>query len=177
VTRRAVVRLAGAVYSVPSRWAGLDVTVHVGPSTVTIVGRDQTPVVHPRKRFGERAVDYRHYLPELARKPQAVRQVLPDLLRDLGAPFPRVWEHLQAAHGDREAARLLAKILGELETRGPAAVIAALEAVLATGGPIGLAALVTATPTRAEVPPALRDVAITSGSAADYDRWLVGALA
>ena len=47
-------------------------------------------IVHPRKRFGQRSIDYRHYLPELARKPQAVRQVLPDLLRDLGAPFPAV---------------------------------------------------------------------------------------
>ena len=72
------------MYSVWTRWAGLDLVVRVGPSTVTIVGRDGTRVQHPRKRFGERSIDYRHYLAELARKPQAVRQVLPDLLRDLG---------------------------------------------------------------------------------------------
>lgn len=174
VTRRAVVRLDGAVYSVPSRWAGLDVVVRVGPSTVTIVGRDDVRVVHPRKRFGERAIDYRHYLPELARKPQALRQVLPDLLRDLGAPFPAVWDRLHAAHGDREAARLLAKILGELHTRGEAAVIPALTAVLATGAPLAFASIVAAAPPRVDLPPALRDVDVASGCAADYDDWLRG---
>lgn len=74
----------------------------IGPTTVTIVGRDGTGIVHARKRFGERSIDYRHYLPELARKPQAVRQVLPDLLRDLGAPFPAVWDQLLTVHSPRE---------------------------------------------------------------------------
>lgn len=174
VTRRALVRLEGAVYSVPTRWAGLDVIVRVGPTAVTIVGPDQTTVVHPRKRFGERAIDYRHYLPELARKPQALRQVLPDLLRDLGAPFPAVWARLQATHDDHDAARLLAKILGELHTRGADAVIPALHAVLATGAPLGLASIVTATPTPIDIPPVLRDVDVRSGCAADYDAWLRG---
>ena len=58
--------------------------MRIGATTVTIVGRDGTRILHPRKRFGQRSIDYRHYLSELARKPQAVRQVLPDLLRDLG---------------------------------------------------------------------------------------------
>src|SRR5215210_4615918 len=123
VSPRALVRLEGAGYSVPSRWAGLDLVVRIGATTVTIVGREGTRILHPRKRFGQRSVDYRHYLSELARKPQAVRQVLPDLLRDLGDPFSAVWDHFQAAHGPREAARLLAKILGELETRGAADVV------------------------------------------------------
>jgi transposase len=174
VTRRAVVRFDGAVYSVPSRWAGLDVVVRIGPSAVTIVGRDDAAVVHPRKRFGERSIDYRHYLPELARKPQALRQVLPDVLRDLGAPFPAVWARLHGAHGDREAARLLAKILGELAVRGAAAVIPALEAVLATDAPIALAAVIGAVPTTIDIPPALREVEIATGRAADYDTWLLG---
>ena len=84
VSPRALVRLEGAVYSVPSRWAGLDLIVRIGATTVTIVGREGTRILHPRKRFGQRSIDYRHYLSELARKPQAVRQVLPELLRDLG---------------------------------------------------------------------------------------------
>ena len=176
VTPRAVVRLGGAVYSVPSRWAGLDLIVRVGPSTVTIVGRDGTPIRHARKRFGERAIDYRHYLPELARKPQAVRQVLPDLLRDLGAPFPAVWDHLHAAHGPREAARLFAKILGELDRRGAMEVIAALEAALASGTPLVVARSAMASPVvHVDVPAPLRDLDIASGCAADYDAWLVGA--
>ena len=40
VSPRALVRLEGAFYSVPSRWAGLDLVVHIGATTVTIVGRE-----------------------------------------------------------------------------------------------------------------------------------------
>jgi transposase len=173
---RALIRLEGAWYSVPSRWAGLDLTVRVGPSTVTIIGRDGTCIQHPRRRFGERAIDYRHYLPELARKPQAVRQVLPDLLRDLGAPFTAVWDQLSTAHPPRETARLFAKVLGQLDLLGPAIVVPALTAALASGTPL----LLACTPTMAdapalEIPACLRDIDVASGCAADYDAWLVGA--
>jgi len=173
VTPRALVRVEGAYYSVSSRWAGFDLIVRVGATRVTIVGKDGTRIVHPRKRFGQRSIDYRHYLPELARKPQAVRQVLPDLLRDLGAPFPAVWDHLQAAHGPRDAARLFAKILGELETRGAADVVPTLEAALASGTPLIVArrAVPAAAPV-VDVPAPLRDVDVPSGCAADYDAWL-----
>jgi transposase len=177
VTPRALVRLEGAVYSVWTRWAGLDLVVRIGASTVTIVGHDGTSVQHPRKRFGERAIDYRHYLAELARKPQAVRQVLPDLLRDLGAPFPAIWDQLHGAHGPREAARLFAKVLGQLQLHGAAIVVPALTVALATGTPL----LLALTPARAPidrmapdaVPASLRAVDVGSGCAADYDDWLV----
>lgn len=179
VSPRALVRLEGAYYSVPTRWAGLDLTVRIGATRVTIVGRDGTRIAHPRKRFGQRSIDFRHYLPELARKPQAVRQVLPDLLRDLGAPFPAVWEHFQAAHPPREAARLFAKVLGQLETQGVDVVVPALHRALQTGTPVLLA--LTPTPDavvrlQTEVVPAgLRAVDVPSGCAADYDRWLAEA--
>jgi len=177
VTPRALVRLEGAVYSVWTRWAGLDLVVRVGASTVTIVGRDGSLVQHPRKRFGERSIDYRHYLTELARKPQAVRQVLPDLLRDLGAPFPAIWDQLRGAHDPREAARLFAKVLGQLETQGAAVVVPALTAALATGTPL----LLALTPPRPSVdrlapdgvPASLCAIEVGSGCAADYDGWLV----
>ena len=177
VTPRALVRLEGAVYSVWTRWAGLDLVVRVGPSTVTIVGRDGTRVHHPRKRFGQRSIDYRHYLSELARKPQAVRQVLPDLLRDLGAPFPAIWDQLHGAHGPRDAARLFAKVLGQLDTHGAAVVVPALTVGLATGTPLLLA--LTPAPARDcltpdAVPAVLRDLDVGSGCAADYDGWLAG---
>ena len=173
VAPRAIVRLEGAVYSVPSRWAGLDLVVRIGATTITIVGKDGTPITHPRKRFGQRSIDYRHYLPELARKPQAVRQVLPELLRDLGAPFPAVWDHLHAAHGPREAARLFAKILGELESRGAADVVPTLKTALATGTPLVVARpAALAAAARVDVPAPLRDLEVPSGCAADYDAWL-----
>jgi transposase len=180
VSPRALVRLAGAVYSVPTRWAGLDLVARMGATSVTIVGRDGTRVVHPRKRFGQRSIDYRHYLTELARKPQAVRQVLPDLLRDLGAPFPAVWEHFHAAHAPREAARLFAKVLGQLDTHGFDVVVPAVDRALRTGTPVLLALTPGAeAPARlpADVVPAgLRDLDVPSGCAADYDGWLAEAV-
>jgi hypothetical protein len=181
VTPRALIGLEGAVYSVWTRWAGLDVLVRIGATTLTIVGRDGIHVIHPRKRFGERSIDYRHYLSELARKPQAVRQVLPELLRDLGAPFPAIWDQLHAAHGPREAARLFAKVLGQLETHGAAVVVPALHAALTTGTPL----LLALAPARSGPPPLagdavpapLRDIDVASGCAADYDGWLLGGVA
>ena len=154
--------------------------VRVGATTVTIVGRDGTCIRHPRKRFGQRSIDYRHYLSELARKPQAVRQVLPDLLRDLGGPFPAIWDHLHLAHGPREAARLFAKVLGHLDTYGAAVVVPALTVALATGTPL----LLALTPARSAprlapdaVPAPLRDIDVASGCVADYDGWLLGGAA
>lgn len=180
VSPRALVRLEGAVYSVPCQWAGLDLIARIGPTTVTIVGRDGPRIVHPRKRFGQRSIDYRHYLPELARKPQAVRQVLPELLRDLGAPFPAVWDHFHTAHSPRDAARLFAKVLGHLDTHGIDVVVPALDAALRTGtplllaltpGPVGPVPLAPAL-----LPAALREVDVPSGCAADYDGWLAEAV-
>lgn len=177
VTPRALVRLEGAYYSVPTRWAGLDLVVRTGATTVTIVGHEGTRIQHPRLRFGQRSIDYRHYLSELARKPQAVRQVLPELLRDLGAPFPAIWDRLHVAHGPRDAARLFAKVLGQLDTQGAAVVVPALCAALVAGTPL-LLALTPASATRGclapdAVPAHLRDLDIPSGCAADYDGWLV----
>jgi hypothetical protein len=89
------------------------------------------------------------------------------VLRDLGAPFPVVWDHFHAA-------RLFAKVLGQLDTHG-AVVVPALAAALARGAPL----LLARTPARGAlrvapdaVPTALRDIEVGSGCAADYDGWL-----
>lgn len=174
-------RVAGATYSVPEEWAGLDVTVKVGAETIAILGPGGRVIPHPRRRFGERSIDYRHYLRTLSRKPQAVRQVLPDLLRNLGAPFPMVWDRLEALHGPREAARVVAKILGQLVEQGAGVVIPALEQALVTGTPPGLAVLAHhATPAAlnaAGLPASLQQIEVATGSAADYDTWLLGGVA
>jgi hypothetical protein len=177
VSPRALVRLEGAFYSVPCRWAGLDLVVRVGATTVTIIGREGLRILHPRQRFGQRSIDYRHYLSELAHKPQAVRQVLPELLRDLGAPFPAIWDQLHAVHGPREAARLFAKVLGQVDTHGATVAVPALTVALARGTPL----LLALTPARSSpdrvapeaIPALLRDIEVASGCAADYDDWLV----
>lgn len=181
VSRRALVRVEGATYSVPDAWAGLDVTVKIGAERLEILGPSGPAIAHARQRFGGRAIDYRHYLRTLSQKPQAVRQVLPDLLHDLGTPFPAVWAHLDAVHGPRQAARVLAKILGQLVDQGASLVVPALEAALVTGTPLGLAVVTQAAsaPRVALVglPPSLQDVTVASGCAADYDAWLLGGVA
>ena len=177
ISPRALGRVEGAYYSVPCGWMGLDLTAWIGATTVTLVGRDGQRIVHPRKRFGERSIDYRHYLPALAHKPQAVRQVLPELLRDVGPPFPAVWTQLIAEPGPRDAARVMAKILGHLEARGAAVVVPLLTAALADGTSPLLALAVVPVPHVLPVdavPLVWRDIDIAQGCAADYDAWLPG---
>ena len=181
VSRRSLVRVEGAVYSAPSQWAELEVTVHVGAEDVRIVGpgsatADRVVVVHPRKRFGERSIDYRHYVRELARKPQALRQVAPELVRDLGEPFGQAWRSLVDAHGPRDAARIFAKVLGHIEERGFADVALTMAKALERNEPLLLALALAqsgCTPLPVEeLPTRLRAFEVASGCAADYDGWL-----
>ena len=175
VSPRALVRLEGAYYSVPCRWAGLDLVVHGrddGDDHRTRRDEDSPPTPALRAAVDRLSA----LLSELARKPQAVRQVLPELLRDLGDPFPAIWDQLQAAHGPREAARLFAKVLGHLDTYGAAVAVPALTAALVTGTPL-LLAFTPGHPLSDRValdavPPLLRDIEVISGCAADYDAWL-----
>jgi hypothetical protein len=76
VRSTSTVRVEGAWYSVPSHWARLDATAYLGVEEVRIVCPGEA-VTHPRERAGGRRIRYQHYLSELARKPQAVRQVAP----------------------------------------------------------------------------------------------------
>ncbi|MBK7993520.1 MAG: hypothetical protein IPK14_08850 [Blastocatellia bacterium] len=72
----------------------------------------------PKQVPGSRYIRYRNYLPELARKPQAVRQVAPNLVTELGEPFPQLWEMLSSVYGGREAGRVLSRILGAVLEHG-----------------------------------------------------------
>lgn len=132
-------------------------------------------VTHPRQRFGGRRVRYRDYLPELAHKPKAVRQVAPELVAELGEPWGRVWRLLSDAHGEREAARVLARLLGAVCERGEEQVAQALEAALGERR-VALIDLVSedgASPPSIAVPPALADYVVESGRATDYDHLLL----
>jgi hypothetical protein len=178
VSRRSLVCIEGVVYSVPCEWSGLDVTAHVGAEQVDIVGPTGT-VHHERKRFGERAIDYRHYIRELAKKPQAVRQVASELTRDLGVPFVAAWRSLVDAHGPKQAARVFAKVLSHVEARGVDVVAATITSALSRNEPL-LLALATPAPVVALVasealPAGLRTLEIESARAADYDTLLLAA--
>ena len=110
VRKDSTIRVEGSQYSVPSQWARRSVQVLVGVEELEIsCGVDRVQL--PRVPRGGKRIEYRHYLPELVRKPQAVRQVAPELLAELGAPFTRLWEWLSDSHGPAESARVLSRVL------------------------------------------------------------------
>lgn len=177
-TRQSIVRVDGAVYSVPCTWAGLDATAYVGPVHVTIIGRCGAEVRHPRMRFGQRSIDYRHYVTELAKKPQALRQVAPELMRDLGAPFTTAWASLCEQKGSLEAARAFAKVLQVVVEVGIDEAAKRLARALATQEPILLALRPKTDPPASvaadAIPASLRNVDVESPSLSDFDLALGG---
>ena len=174
----ALVNLAGAKYSVWSTWSRLTVTARVGVDTVELVGPDGHTVKHPRRGFGGRSVDYRHYLPELGRKPQALRQVAAELVEALGPTYVRAWRHLVDEHGPKQAARVFAQVVQAVERHGAEAIAPRVELALAQGEPLQLA-LRAPTPKAAlaeeALPPSVRDVVVEAAQAADFDALLRGA--
>jgi transposase len=178
VSSRSLVKSDGAVYSVWSTWARRDVTVYAGVDDITIVSPSDTRVVvHPRQPFGGRSVDYRHYLRELAHKPQALRQVADELIAALDEPFASAWRLLVDQHGPKQAARVFAQVLRAIEDRGEREVAGDVTAALASGEPIQLAVRTrTAAPAMPleQLPSSLVGVDVLAGAAADYDALLGG---
>jgi transposase len=174
ISSRALVRVEGAWYSTPSRWARLRATAFVGVEEIRLVCMGER-VLHPRVGFGRRRIVYRHYLPELARKPQAVRQIAPELLAELGEPWGSLWQLLAATHGQLEAARILAKLLGTLEEHGEERLRPVLEAALAhqRAGLLDDMTSPPAAPQSIVVPHGLANIVIEAGKAADYDHLLL----
>jgi len=179
VSRRSLVALGGATYSVWSDWVRLPVKAFVGVDEIEIVGPDGRVVVHERQPFGRRSVDYRHYLPELAKKPQAVRQVADELVRDLGPPFDALWRQLCDERGSKQAARIFAHVLRSVVELGERVTAERVQRALETGEPL-LLSLRPSEPAPSmaleTLPSRLREIDVACGRAADYDRLLGGAL-
>jgi len=170
---RALVKVDGAEYSVPEQWARRSVLALVGPSDVTITWQGEE-TVHPRRRRG-RQVRYVHYLRQLSRKPQALRQVAPELLAELGEPFDLLWRRLVDERGELEAARILAVVLRAALDRGLPTVRHAVAVAVARERmdllALGVGATVPDVPC-VVVPAALAAIEVESGLAAAYDRLL-----
>jgi transposase len=165
ISRQSLVRVEGADYTLPESWHGLMAMAHIGVADIRFECRGQTEVV-PKVARGGRLVQYRHYQHELARKPQAVRQVAPALVAQLGQPYGRLWELLVARHGEREAARVLSRLIGIMENSGEQALKLALEEILkASSAPSTEAKTV-------EVPASLQQFTVESGSLKAFDALL-----
>jgi hypothetical protein len=182
ISHSATAKLGGAVYSLPERWARLDAEAWVGPWDIRFCCRGEM-TLRPRQASGGRHIEYRDYRRQLSRKPQAVRQVAPELVAELGEPYGRLWTLLEKTHGGRQAGRILANVLGAMEDHGESVVTAALVEALAGGGftegGANLLVLTRHLPVRpvlieSLVPAALRAVTVEAGRAADYDVLLTG---
>lgn len=175
VSRSALIKLEGAHYSVPCSWKFLEVMAHIDVDTVRFVWRGQE-VVAPRQRFGGRHVRQRHYLPEFARKPQALRQNMPELLAELGEPFGRLWRLLVDAHGPRDAARLMAGVIGAVVEHGEGPIAQAVEESLGQGR-LDLMTVARLRPKVASnpVPDALAGHRVEQARASDFDHLLLEA--
>lgn len=178
VSRRALVKFQTAYYSVWSTWADLEITAYVGASEIEFVGPDSVRVTHPRLAFGGRSIDYRHYVRELAKKPQAVRQVAASLIRDLGAPFDRVWRQMVDEQGPRQASRVFARVLGSIVELGHHEVAQRLDRALAADEPLVLALRSPPEPDPRlelhELPASLQSIRVEESSAREFDALLVG---
>jgi transposase len=174
VSRQAMVEIEGSRYSVPSRWRQLEAMAYVGVEDIRLICRGEETTVQ-RVARGGRQVRYRHYLEELERKPQAMRQVASDLVSELGEPYDRLWRLLVERYGSKEAARVLSRVVGAVVEHGEKPVAAALESALA-GGRADLLALEQRLERSATmpVPEALRGFTIEAPCAADFDALLVG---
>lgn len=166
VRSNATVHVDGAVYSVPSRWARRQATAYVGVSAIRVVCGDEE-ITRPRQRRGGRLIRYIDYLPELSRKPQALRQVAHALLPELGEPYTTLWRLLVDAHGPPDAARVLAKVLAAVSTNGDQAVSTALKPLMDFDAPANKPS--ETVPNSVPVPSSLAHQQVESACAQDYD--------
>ena len=170
VSRQALVRVDGARYSVPSHWSGSQATAYVGVADIILEWRQERITVAKQPR-GTRAVQYRHYLDELAKKPQAVRQVAPELMEELGAPYVRLWKLLSSRYGELDAARVVAKLVGAIVDHGEQQISQILEEILAAPPPV--ATEDNPPPATVPVPVALQRYQVESTPASAYNVLMV----
>lgn len=178
VSRRSLVQVDAAYYSVPCHWAQLTVCAHSGVDTVDLIGPDGR-VTHARVGRGQKQIDYRHYLPELARKPQAVRQVAAELIRQLGEPYGACWRRLVDIHGPKNAARHFARVCEAIQRDGEDVVARRLVSALRADEPLTFCLEPTPAPASHlevdAIPESLAAIEVEAGVAADYDALLGGA--
>lgn len=172
-SRKSLVVIDRETYSLPSHWQSLEVTAYLGATDVRFVCREEI-AVRERPSRHQANIQYRDYLGELSRKPQAVRQVAPELLAELGAPWKTLWRLLEATHGGREAARIVARMLAAIVEHGEDAMTTALDSALKKSATQAreLAALPNTAPSEIEIPEPLRQYVVESASASDYDELL-----
>lgn len=179
ISRSSTTTIEAVLYSLPERWARLDAMAYIGVGNIRFVCRGEEIYRERAPRPG-RMILYRDYLGELSRKPQAVRQVAPELVAELGEPYGGLWRLLERTHGAQKGARVLAGVLGAIGDHGEEVVSAALSTALGEGR-MDLLEIRRHLPEQApilegQLPAQLRDVHVEAGCASDYDHLLIGAV-
>jgi hypothetical protein len=102
-----------------------------------------------------------------------VRQVAPELIAELGAPWSGLWRLLCGTHGELEAARVVARLLGAVCEHGEDRVRMALEAAISQHR-LDVLDLPAPGPKleNVAVPNALAAYVVEAGRASDYDHLL-----
>jgi transposase len=177
ISRSSTTTIEGVLYSLPERWARLDAMAYVGACDIRFVCRGEE-IYRERVLRPGRMIIYRDYLGELSRKPQAVRQVAPELVAELGEPYGGLWAVLERTHGAQKGAGVLAGVLGAIHEHGEEMVTTALSTALAQGR-TDLLDIRRHLPEQApilegQLPAQLRDVHVEAGRASDYDYLLIG---
>ena len=175
VTASSTITVLGARYSVPTTWARSCVELFVGPETLLIIHRGES-IVRQRINSGQHDIDYAaHYLRELSRKPNAVRQVATVLMEQLGDPFPALWASLVEKEGTANAARKMAHVLEALNELGREETLRRVQARQSKGESVTLLFLCKTeapAPTIASVPENMK-VSVQSTSCASFNDLLV----
>lgn len=165
--RQSLVNVEGVRYSVPTRWRCLPILAHIGVSTIRFECNGESFLTRKAAR-GARVVKYSHYRQELARKPQALRQVAPELIAELGEPYGELWRRLTRRHSELAAARVLSMLLGIDEDHQQLAPL--VEKLLTQASDAHTQKPPAASAVK--VPEALQGYRIESGRVADYDMLL-----
>jgi hypothetical protein len=179
VNNRALIQIEGAKYSVPSTWVGRTITASIGVEDIRLCWQGETHV-HAKQPRGALVSTYRHYLAELARTPQALRQVAPELMPELGEPYRILWGMLTHTHGERDAARVFAKLVAAIVEHGESGVTAALAPMIqserAALGILQEQRAQLTCPQHIAVPEPLAGYEVEAGRASDDDFLLEGSL-
>jgi hypothetical protein len=141
VRRWSTIRVAHRTYSVPARLMGHTVEARVYPDVVEVRYRGQVVQTMPRlRKEDDHHIDYRHVIGWLVRKPGAFARYR--YREDLfpGVPFRRVYDRLQATHGERGDVEYL-RILKLAATAGEARVRDAVTQLLESVSAVDYAAV------------------------------------
>jgi transposase len=168
VDRQAQVRVRAARYSVPCTWKRRKVRARLYPDKLVVVC-DGERVERERVAGNGKNIQYRDYLPELAKKPGALEQVAHVLVKQLGDPFDRAWGTLRAQHDGLDAARRFRVVLQLILAEGEAVTAERVRRALDRQTDLVLACRAVSAPVAAVNVPRVLDQVVEVSSLAVYD--------